>query len=118
MKKMIVFAIFVLSTGLTGCAQQATPFVQDNIKIVPPIKHAKIQPGLDDGGTIRATITDAGGKTFIIYIDKRAMAGGNKTRGDVYLNAYPSESNSVHVLNQREFRQKIGDFDKGWTNSF
>ena len=115
MKKILAF-IFV---GLfAGWVLQASPFVQDGTKIVPPIRHAQIQPGLDDGGTIRATITDADGKTFIIYIDKRVIAGGNKTRGDVYLNAYPSESNSVHVLNQQEFRQKIGDFDKSWTNSF
>ena len=98
-----------------GCVHQGNPFVQDGIKIVPPIKHAQIQGGLDDGGTIRATITDARGKTFIIYTDKRM---GAKSRGDVYLNAYPSESNSVHVLNQQEFRQKIGNFDKSWTNSF
>ncbi|MGA2241065.1 MAG: hypothetical protein ABSH11_03395 [Verrucomicrobiota bacterium] len=111
--KTILFLAFV---GLcAGCAHQANPFVQDGIKIVPPIKHAQIQPGLDDGGTIRATITDADGKTFIIYIDHRAF---NETRGDVYMNAYPSESNSVHVVNQQEFRQKIGDFDESWTNSF
>jgi len=112
MKKMLVFTFVGL---FVGCAHQATPFVQDGIKIVPPIRHAHIQPGLDDGGTIRATITDADGKTFIIYIDHRAW---NETRGDVYLNAYPSESNSVHVVNQQEFRQKIGNFDKSWTNSF
>ena len=112
MKKILAF-VFV---GLfSGCVHQASPFVQDGIKIVPPIRHANIQSRLDDGGTIRATITDADGKAFIIYIDHRAWT---KTRGDVYLNAYPSESNSVHVLNQQEFRQKIGDFDKSYTNSF
>jgi len=55
----------------------------------------------------------------IVYIDKRLILGGNKTRGDVYFETqYPSETNSVHVLNQLEFRQKIGDFDKSGTNSF
>lgn len=116
MKKIQLLIIIALSTVLICCAQQVTPFVQGDVTIVPPIKHANIQPGLDDGGTIRATITDAKGNIFIIYIDKRT--GLNKTRGDVYLNAYPSETNSVHVVNQKEFREKIGNFDKSWTNSF
>lgn len=90
-------------------------FVQGDTTIVPPIKHAEIQPALDDGGTIRATLTDAKGKKCIIYIDHRIRSS---TPGDVYLYAYPSKKGSVHVLNQREFRSKIGNFDKGPSSSF
>jgi hypothetical protein len=82
---------------------------------MPPIKHAKIYPGMDDGGTIRADITDANGRIFVIYVDKRVQS---KTPGEVYLNAYPSKAGSVHTANQQGFRQEIGDFDKDYTKSF
>jgi hypothetical protein len=90
-------------------------FIQGDTVIVPPLRHARIQPGLDDGGTIRATLTDARGKALVIYIDHRARS---VTRGDVYLFAYPAEKGSVRVLNQQEFRDKLGDFDKGPSSSF
>ena len=113
--KTFIFTLLMLPLLAYGGDTNNQAFIQGSIKIVPPIRHAQIQAGLDDGGTIRATITDAHGKTFVIYIDHRAWT---TNRGDVYLNAYPSESNSVHVTNQKEFRLKIGDYDKSWTNSF
>src|SRR5512140_2063359 len=90
-------------------------FVQGDTVIVPPLRHGKIQPGMDDGGTIRATLTDARDRAFVIYIDHRL---GSVTRGDVYLFAYPSEKRSVRVLNQQDFRDKLGDFDKSPSSSF
>ena len=123
----ILIAVSILASSCAskaGLGQRAAPisspaaagaFVQDDVIIVPPLRHAKIQGGLDDGGTVRATLTDARGSTFIIYIDHRI---GSVTRGDIYLYAYPSEKKSVHVLNQREFRDKIGDFDKNPSSGF
>lgn len=90
-------------------------FIQGHTVIVPPLRHANIQPGLDDGGTIRATLTDARDRAFVIYIDHRL---DSVTRGDVYLFAYPSEKRSVRVLNQQDFRDKLGDFDKSPSSSF
>jgi hypothetical protein len=116
--KTFIFTLLMLPLLAYGGDTNSQAFIQGSIKIVPPIQHAQIYAACNDGGTIRADITAADGKIFIVYIDKRVMLGGNKTRGDVYLNAYPSETNSVHVLNQLEFRQKIGDFDKSGTNSF
>jgi hypothetical protein len=113
--KIFIFTLLMLPLLAYGGETNNQAFIQGSLKIVAPIRHAQIGPGLDDGGTIRATITDAHGKTFVIYIDHRL---DTKTRGDVYLDAYPSEAKSVHVTNQKEFRQKIGDYDKSWTNSF
>ena len=131
MKRIIESAILITVCILaSGCASRAGrgggalainapapvgAFIQDDTVIAPPLRHAKIQPGLDDGGTIRATLTDARDKAFVIYIDHRV---GSVTRGDVYLFAYPSEKGSVRVLNQQEFRDKLGDFDKGPSSSF
>ena len=131
MKRLIEFTMIVAVCIVdAGCASRASKgqaalptnssasagaFVQGDAVITPPLRHAEVQPGLDDGGTIRATLTDARGKRFVIYIDHRVST---VTRGEVYLYAYPSEKGSVHVLNQREFRDKIGDFDKGPSSNF
>jgi hypothetical protein len=112
---MKTIPIIMLLGLCAGCVHRGSPLVQDWHQIIPPIKHAKIYPGLDDGGTIRADITDANDRIFVIYVDKRAHS---KTPGEVYLNAYPSEAGSVHIVNQQEFRQEIGDFDKDYTKSF
>ena len=102
-------------TGSNSPPIAASAFVQDDITIAPPIKHAEIQPALDDGGTIRAALIDARGKKFVIYIDHRV---GSPTPGDVYLYAYPKKKGSVHVVNQREFRTRLGNFDKAPSSSF
>lgn len=121
----MVITLFVLAPGCTSRTSRgeettaintpASAFIQNHTIIVPPLRHARIQPGLDDGGTIRATLTDATGKAFVIYIDHRV---DSVTRGDVYLFAYPSEKGSVHVLNQQDFREKLGSFDTGPSGSF
>jgi hypothetical protein len=101
-----------------GCAHTHAPFVQDGIRIVPPV----VQDEKDalsifnDGGTLWFKITDAEGKRFDVYVDHRLISnesGGvseTKTSGGIYLMDYPGNSNSVWVVNQQEFRNKIGDF--------
>jgi hypothetical protein len=101
-------------TLFAGCTHTISPFVQNNIKIVPPVEQQHNPQGLlvvtafNDGGTKCIKITDAEGKTFDIYIDHRI---DSKTPGAIYLNAYPEETNSVKILSQQEFIQKIGTFE-------
>jgi hypothetical protein len=97
-----------------GCVHTHGPFVQDGIRIVPPVT----QEGHDkdtqtftlsmfnDGGTRWIKITDAEGQKFDVYIDHRI---DTKTPGAIYLIDYPGKSNSVRVVNQGDFRQKIGE---------
>ena len=97
-----------------GCAQTISPFVQKDIRIVPPVKQQRDDQGylvtaeVNDGGTKEIKITDAEGRTFDVYIDHRI---NSKTPGAIYLNAYPGETNSVRVANQHEFNQKVGVFE-------
>jgi ABC-type Fe3+-hydroxamate transport system substrate-binding protein len=111
MKAILTFTLLVL---FTGCVSLASPFVQDDIKIVPPVKQQLDTQGkklvimFHDGGTKQIKITDAEGRTFDIYIDHRLFT---KTPGAIYLNAYPDTTNSVRVLNQQDFTRKIGAFE-------
>jgi len=98
-----------------GCVNTTSPFVQNDIRIVPPVAQQgydsttgieKIKV-INDGGTQLFKITDAEGKQFDIYIDHRI---GSPTPGAIYLRAYPDKPQSVRVLNQREFERKIGVF--------
>ena len=101
---------------LSGCLEpsgsrrtEAPPppgaFVQGRTVIVPPLKNIEIGPGLDDGGTRVCHLTDARGTTIDFYIDHRVFS---QTIGDIYLYAYPSDRKSMHVVNQSEFRTKMG----------
>jgi len=101
-------------TSVPTQTRATNAFVLNGIKIVAPLRHAHLSAGFDDGGTMPGSLTDAAGMTFRFYIDHRI---GTKTPGDIYLNAYPSDPKSVHVLDQQEFREKIGHFES-WTNSF
>src|SRR5882757_1061670 len=89
-----------------GCAHSISPFVQNDIRIVPPVKQEHDRQGdrvatlVNDGGTKWIKITDAEGKIVEVYIDHRI---DSKTPGAIYLNAYPGGTNSVRVANQREF---------------
>ena len=95
-----------------GCAHTHGPFVQNGVRIVPPVK----QEGSDtdaqtvtlnifnDGGTRWIKITDAEGNKFDVYVDHRIET---KTPGAIYLFEYPGKSNSVRIVNQREFKQKL-----------
>lgn len=60
---------------------------------------------INDGGTKWIKITDAEGKKFDVYIDHRI---DTTTPGSIYLIDYPGKSNSVRVVDQRDFEQKIG----------
>ncbi len=97
--------IFILAVLLIGCTKTHTgDFVQGRLKIVPPIQRSGPGAVMEDGGTTMFTIKDAVGKSFDIYIDHRL---GTKTPGAIYLAAYPSDSHSVRVTNEAEFRQKV-----------
>lgn len=104
----------ILSLALCGgCASRPTPFVQGDIKIVPPVTDDGHVKGsaitemnlFNDGGTRWIKITDAEGHKFDVYLDHRI---DTKTPGAIYLMAHPNYSNSVYVVNQKEFRRKTG----------
>src|SRR5258706_8345659 len=87
---------------LVGCAHTPTrDFVQGSVRITPPIKLDPVPFAIiEDGGRAPGVFTDAKGRTFNFYIDRRI---GTKTRGAIYLNAYPGEWKSVRVKNDAEF---------------
>ena len=58
----------------------------------------------NDGGTKWIKVTDAEGREFDVYVDHRI---DTKTPGAIYLFDYPGKLNSVRIVNQREFRQKM-----------
>jgi hypothetical protein len=108
-----LFAIVVTALSL-GCGHTRGPFVQDGIKINPPItqegddketKTSKVTK-FNDGGTRWIKIKDAEGRKFDVYIDHRI---GTTTPGAIYLMDYPGNSNSVRVADQRDFKQKLGE---------
>jgi hypothetical protein len=110
MKKTLLLAFMIL---IAGCAQTNRAFIQDDIRIVPPVEQEHDDRGIiitafNDGGTKSVKITDAEGKTFNIYIDRRI---DSKSPGAIYLNAYPGDSNSVRVVDQEAFKRKIGNFE-------
>ncbi len=98
---------------IAGCAPINRAFVQDGIRIVPPVEREHVGGlivinAFNDGGTKQVKITDVEGKTFDIYIDYRI---GSKSPGAIYLNGYPGDSNTVRVVDQEAFKRKVGDFD-------
>jgi hypothetical protein len=119
---MKVICTVFLAILLVSCATESTKtssqeaFVQDGIRIIPPVKNmygegvfeeVRVE-GFFDGGTDCTTIIDAEGKSFDVYINRRI---GSENKGAIYLNAYPGESNSVLVIDQAGFKQKIGNFE-------
>src|SRR5260221_9587380 len=98
--------LIIMALLLTGCALTPTKdFVQGSIRITPPIEQYPADFAIiEDGGTAPGMFTDAKGRTFNFYIDRRI---GTKTRGAIYLNAYPGEWKSVRVKNDAEFKQKL-----------
>jgi hypothetical protein len=118
MKAPLLFFALALCAG---CAHTHEPFVQDGIRIVPPVTEGYDKAAgtstlnlFNDGGTRWVKITDAEGKKFDVYFDHRLVrnesGGFSKTSGGIYLMAYPGHSNSVWVVNQQDFKKKIGDF--------
>jgi hypothetical protein len=105
---MKLAATLVIAVLLSGCAHTPTSdFVQGSIRITPPIhEDTKVDFAIiEDGGTVPGRFTDAKGRVFDYYIDRRIHT---KTRGAIYLNAYPTEPKSVCVENEAEFRRKLG----------
>ena len=111
MKAILTLTFLLL---YAACAYPGDAFVQNDIRIVPPVKQQLDKHGTNvvtvfhDGGTRWIRITDAEGKSFDVYIDHRLFT---KTPGAIYLVAYPDKTNSVRVLDQRDFTKKIGVFE-------
>jgi hypothetical protein len=101
----------------TSCVHSSAPFIEDGIRIVPPVKQKWPEPGAnakkgawivdtyDDGGTKMFTIIDAEGKAFDVYIDHRAKK--KEVGGTVYLNAYPDKPGSIRLKDQKGFKDRI-----------
>ena len=118
---MKVPLLFVALALCAGCAHTHGPFVQDGIRIVPPVTNdgddktteSSTFTLFNDGGTKWIKITDAEGKKFDVYIDCRLFPdglGGIYNTNGIYLMAYPGDSNSVRVVNEQDFMKKIGNF--------
>ena len=103
---------FLLIALCAGCASTTSPFVQNDIRIVPPVTQLGYDGAtqtrtialFNEGGTRWIKMRDAEGKQFDVYIDHRI---GSTTPGAIYLLAYPDKSNSVRVLNEREFKRRV-----------
>jgi hypothetical protein len=108
--------LFIAALLFCGCVHTNGPFVQDGIRIVPPVSEEGSDPVshtltfslFNDGGTRWVKITDAEGKKFDVYIDHRI---NSPTPAAIYLNAYPGKPDSVLVVDQKDFRKKIGVFE-------
>lgn len=100
-----------------SCATSPKPFVQGDIRIVPPVQQESSEDGqrfsthYNDGGTVKIQITDVTGTQFDVFFDHRILTtetGDIKFEpGTIYLNAYPERSGSVLVLDQKRFRDSI-----------
>ena len=98
-------------------------FTQDEIEIVLPVKPAKDAEGKPityawpDGGTTMVRITDAAGKEWDVYFDRRLTLSPAPRPGEevktvsnpetIYLNAYPSKPGSILVIDQKRFRDLV-----------
>lgn len=117
-RSLTIEAILIVLICLTGmsCSSSkgvrstvAAPFVEGDIRIVPPVRVKKTKDGFvetviyNDGGTKMITITDADGRALNVYIDHRL----NKKGGTIYLNGYPGTKGSVHLMKQMEFKERI-----------
>ena len=110
-------------------------FIQGNITIVPPVRAetnnagARVVRYWNDGGTHRINITDNKGDRFAVFFDHRFIDSTTQfygqvnttgiiasnvvapllthNQGMIYLHDYPGRSNSVLVIDQKGFREKI-----------
>ena len=100
--------VVILTSLLAGCSSAHRDyewhFIQGKIRIVPPVTRNLGPPAIGDGGTLQVHINDAVGKEFIIFIDYRMES---PTPGAIYLDAYPGERNSIRVLDEQGFKQKV-----------
>ena len=100
--------IVIVMALLAGCVEAPRPFVQGNIQIYPPVTRLANPPVMSDGGTQEIGIRDAKGRGFTYFVDHRL---GGSTPGAIYLNAYPGESNSIRVLDVRDFNETVGNLE-------
>ena len=115
MSKMIVAGLIAIS--VISCVNHGGQFKQGPITIELPVRQQISQDGsvvfstFSDGGTVKFSITDAIGRKFDVYLDRRIkeVSNGNFETEDsvIYLNAYPSHSNSVRVIDQNGFRKSV-----------
>ena len=105
---MIRLQLLVFTLVFAGCASPPQDFVQGRIRIVPPVTRLLGSPAIGDGGTLQVVIRDAKGREFVFFIDHRIES---PTPGAIYLNAYPTQRNSIRVRDVLDFKTKVGDFD-------
>jgi hypothetical protein len=60
---------------------------------------------LEDGGSKEATVRDAKGRSFSVFIDYRLQT---KSPGAVYLNGEPDRPGSLLITNGTALRQMLG----------
>jgi hypothetical protein len=110
---LATIAVCFLVTAPCGIPKEAhavaTPFIQGNVRIVPPVKIKMEKKGFreelhTDGGTKMVTIIDARGKSLDLYMYHRS---GSEKNWGYYLNGYPEYKGGIHVTNEADFERKI-----------
>ena len=117
---MKILVITLVCLACLSCSHVSKPFVQGDIRIVPPVTwvgnekigstNAFTVNHFNDGGTEWIKIVDAEGARFDIYRDRRFKeVAGTWTNepGTIYLNAYPASSNTVLIADQKRFKKDI-----------
>jgi len=96
----------ILLALLAGCTRtpQPTEFVQGDVRITPSVQRLS-SAALEDGGSVVATVRDAKGRTFSVFIDYRLRT---KSPGAVYLNGEPGTPGSLLVTNGTALREMFG----------
>jgi hypothetical protein len=108
---MKIYVAFLLCGLCISCAELPKPYIEGNIRIVPPGKQEKdrqgynIEEAFNDGGTKMIRIIDAENRTFDVYFDNRI--GRESERGTIYINGYPDSANAVCLTNQNAFKKTI-----------
>lgn len=97
--------IIVAVLGLAGCTHPDEPFVQGEVRIVPPVQIDTVVARCNDGGTKILKMTDGVGNKYDIYIDYRLFR--TQEWGTVYLNGYPGTTNAVRITDQKGFRTRF-----------
>ncbi len=109
MKHAVICLALILGCGCAGTSRVARCY--DGVRVAFPVKQKTTWRGyvrhktFTDGGTSMFQIVGADGRVIDVYIDRRI--GKAKTRGDIYLKAYPGDSGSIHVTDQAGFKRDV-----------
>jgi len=106
--RLQLLMLCLVFAGCTSTPPDARDFVQGKIHIAPPVTRLLGSPAISDGGTLQVPIRDRNGREFVLFIDHRIES---PTPGAIYLNAYPTDRNSIRVRDISDFKSKVGDFD-------